>query len=329
MNVPVNIISGFLGVGKTTAILDAFRHKPPEERWAVLVNEFGEVGLDGASLEASGGYVVKEIAGGCICCTAGPMLKINMVRLLREEKPDRIFIEPTGLAHPATIIDMLRSPGIRDIVQIQALIGLVNPSHFSLDRYRNHETYQDQLQMADLLIGNHWDTASDDEKNRFLQEAANWFPPKIAVHHTQKGQLDADWLNIIPLVSKVSRHHHDHPSSAHASVTAEGGKIHDLGTVSTCGWVFPSQYVFDRLALMDVLQTLVRPDGPLQNGALRVKGVFRTPRVWLHINGTPDTLTVEGINYRRDSRLELIIDTGEPDWTAIESSLLEAVCAGR
>ena len=75
MTIPVHIISGFLGVGKTTAIRHAFHYRPENEKWAVLVNEFGEVGLDGLTLDSDEGYVVKEIAGGCICCTAGPLLK--------------------------------------------------------------------------------------------------------------------------------------------------------------------------------------------------------------------------------------------------------------
>ena len=65
--IPTNLITGFLGVGKTTAIRHLISQKPPDERWAVLVNEFGEVGIDGAIIEAAGtdGVSVSEIAGGC------------------------------------------------------------------------------------------------------------------------------------------------------------------------------------------------------------------------------------------------------------------------
>ena len=331
MTVPVNIIAGFLGVGKTTAILNAFQHRPEHEKWAVLVNEFGDVGLDGATLNAQEGYVVKEIAGGCVCCTAGPLLKISLVRLLREEKPDRVFIEPTGLAHPASIIDMLRSAGLRDAVSLRALIGLVNPTHFGLARYRQHETYQDQLQMADVLVANHWDTASVKDRNDFMAAATGWFPPKLGVFATEMGHLDPKWLEFESEVNTLQKNiHHGHPDPIERDPIHPGAPRveHSLDKVTTCGWVFPTEYVFDRLALLDVLQELVRPGDLLNQGALRIKGIFRTPRVWLNINGTPDTLNIEGINYRRDSRLDIIVDDEAPDWNVIEKRVLETVCAG-
>lgn len=68
--VPTNIITGFLGVGKTTAILHLLATKPAHEKWAVLVNEFGEIGIDGAIMSEQGA-MIKEVPGGCLCCTAG------------------------------------------------------------------------------------------------------------------------------------------------------------------------------------------------------------------------------------------------------------------
>ena len=114
--VPTTIVTGFLGVGKTTAILDLLARRPAGARWAVLVNEFGQVGLDGAILPSEGGVVVREIAGGCVCCTAGPQLGVAINRLLREHRPDRLILEPTGLASPASILDLLRGPSYRTAV---------------------------------------------------------------------------------------------------------------------------------------------------------------------------------------------------------------------
>ena len=74
-NVPTTLFTGFLGVGKTTAILSAFEHRPTEGRWAVLVNEFGEIGIDGAILSDRDGLAVAEVPGGCICCSAGLALR--------------------------------------------------------------------------------------------------------------------------------------------------------------------------------------------------------------------------------------------------------------
>ena len=98
-NVPTNIISGFLGVGKTTAILNLFANKPASEKWAVLVNEFGKIGIDGRVYKANG-IEVKEIPGGCMCCAQGLPLQVAVNRLLRETQPDRLIIESSGVGHP-------------------------------------------------------------------------------------------------------------------------------------------------------------------------------------------------------------------------------------
>ena len=104
-NIPTNLIMGFLGVGKTTAILDLLKQKPENESWAVLVNEFGKVGIDGAIFSAAGA-TVKEIAGGCLCCALAVPFQVAINRLLKEARPDRLLIEPTGLGHPKKVLDM-------------------------------------------------------------------------------------------------------------------------------------------------------------------------------------------------------------------------------
>ncbi|MBX4322025.1 hypothetical protein K4G81_22680, partial [Mycobacterium tuberculosis] len=86
----------FLGSGKTTSILHLLAQKPADEKWAVLVNEFGEVGIDGALL-ADSGALLKEIPGGCMCCVNGLPMQVGLNTLLRQGKPDRLLIEPTGL----------------------------------------------------------------------------------------------------------------------------------------------------------------------------------------------------------------------------------------
>jgi hypothetical protein len=101
-----NLITGFLGSGKTTSILHLLANKDPAEKWAVLVNEFGEVGIDGALLSDSGA-MIKEIPGGCMCCVNGLPMQVGLNTLLRQGKPDRLLIEPTGLGHPKQILDLL------------------------------------------------------------------------------------------------------------------------------------------------------------------------------------------------------------------------------
>ena len=104
--IPTNVVTGFLGAGKSTAILNLLKEKPEGERWAILVNEFGEVGIDGGLLGASSGreVFVREVPGGCMCCTAGLPMQMAMNMLLARAKPDRLLIEPTGLGHPYEVL---------------------------------------------------------------------------------------------------------------------------------------------------------------------------------------------------------------------------------
>lgn len=121
-----NLITGFLGSGKTTSILHLLAHKDPNEKWAVLVNEFGEVGIDGALL-ADSGALLKEIPGGCMCCVNGLPMQVGLNTLLRQGKPDRLLIEPTGLGHPKQILDLLTAPVYEPWIDLRATLCILDP----------------------------------------------------------------------------------------------------------------------------------------------------------------------------------------------------------
>src|SRR5690606_31162190 len=146
-----HLITGFLGVGKTTAILHLLKQKPAGETWAVLVNEFGEVGGDGAIL-ASQGAVVKEVPGGCLCGVSGLPFQIGLNMLIAREKPDVLLIEPTGLGHPRNILQTLRNEHYRDILQPGTSLCVLDPRHLSDPRYLDNDVFADQIQLADVLV---------------------------------------------------------------------------------------------------------------------------------------------------------------------------------
>ena len=108
----VHLFSGFLGTGKTTALRHLMEQKSPDEKWVIVVNEFGEIGIDGAVL-SDNGIPVAEIAGGCLCCVAGAQMGTTINRMVSGNKPDRIIIEASGLAHAASVIDELRAQTLR------------------------------------------------------------------------------------------------------------------------------------------------------------------------------------------------------------------------
>ena len=120
--VPTMIITGFLGSGKTSTILSLLKSKPSCDRWASLVNEFGQIGIDGSLLNSydskEKSIFVREIPGGCMCCTSNLPMQIALNQLLMMSKPDRLLIEPTGLGHPIEIMNELLNEYYSNILNI-------------------------------------------------------------------------------------------------------------------------------------------------------------------------------------------------------------------
>jgi G3E family GTPase len=119
-NIPTHVITGPLGAGKTSLIRHLLKQKPAAERWAVLINEFGQIGLDAALLTTGDdGIALGEVAGGCLCCVNGAPFQIGLGRLLRKARPDRLFIEPSGLGHPVQLIKQLQEAPWVGVLAIQ------------------------------------------------------------------------------------------------------------------------------------------------------------------------------------------------------------------
>ena len=120
--IPTNIITGFLGAGKTTAIQKLIAKKPKGQRWAVLVNEFGEVGIDSnlfeGTIEDHNGVTVSQVPGGCMCCANGLPIQMALSILIAKSKPHRLLIEPTGLGHPKEVLSMLSRDYYRENLEL-------------------------------------------------------------------------------------------------------------------------------------------------------------------------------------------------------------------
>jgi G3E family GTPase len=298
--VPTTLVTGALGVGKTTAVLAALRHRPPGERWAVLVNEFGSVGIDGALLSDSGGLEVREIAGGCICCTANVPLRVALVRLLREVKPDRLFVEPTGLAHPASIVDVVRSPGVRESVALRATITLVDPARFLRG---GDDLLADQVLAADVLVGNFADRTDPAVLERFRAAARALDPGPLVVATASFAEIDPAWLDLEPA-----------PAELRIWRAAGGPEAHELG------FTWPPERQFTMDGVQRALQSLVRPGPLLPDGVLRLKGVFHTERGFLSVQASPDAMSFAPLGWRRDSRVALLTRAEVADPQAIRAA---------
>ncbi|GIU18845.1 GTP-binding protein [Shewanella sp. MBTL60-007] len=157
--IPTNVITGFLGVGKTSLIKALLQHKPEAEVWAVLVNEFGEIGIDAGLLNSNKQQVqIKEVAGGCMCCAAGLPMQVAINQLIAKAKPDRLLIEPTGLGHPEEVLKVLTQPHYRQVLAMKACVTLVDARKLDDSRYTEHEIFNQQLRVADLVLASKADS---------------------------------------------------------------------------------------------------------------------------------------------------------------------------
>lgn len=151
--ITTNIITGFLGVGKTSFIKSLLKNKPQGEVWAVLVNEFGEIGLDSGLMGDSQEQVqIKQVAGGCMCCAAGVPMQVAINQLIAKAKPDRLLIEPTGLGHPKEVLKVLTQPHYQQVLTMKACMTLVDARKLDDSRYTEHEIFNQQLQVADVVL---------------------------------------------------------------------------------------------------------------------------------------------------------------------------------
>ncbi len=321
---PTNLFTGFLGVGKTTAILNLLSRKPSHEKWAVLVNEFGEVGIDGAILESGSpdGVIVREVGGGCFCCTTAPYLPVALHFLFTETKPDRLLIETSGLGHPSGIIDTLRAI-YSDRLELRATIGLVAPADYDCDGMLENPVFRDQIQMADVLVMNKTEQATPELIHRFQTWAENLFPPKLLIATTTQGNMDVDWLDLTgrnEYLQLLPQLHSEHTSADHHQIDSRNPQlparyaslVPDIN-ISACGWIFHPEDIFHEEQLLALFAS--------HTEITRLKGVFHVQHEWIIINRVGREITVGVTAYRRDSRLEIITQKSTEDWEQFEREL--------
>lgn len=316
-----NLITGFLGSGKTTSILHLLANKPTNEKWAVLVNEFGEVGIDGALL-ADSGALLKEIPGGCMCCVNGLPMQVGLNTLLRQGKPDRLLIEPTGLGHPKQILDILTAPVYEPWIDLRATLCVLDPRQLLDEKVIANENFRDQLAAADIIVANKQDRATPESQQAFADWWTNFGGERQHVEATQ-GAIDGALLNLprlnLAVLPESASHSHSHPSNrglAALSLPEHQRWRRSLNSGQghyACGWIFDADTQFDTIGLLEWARL-----APVS----RVKGVMRIAEGLVRINRQGSDLHIETQSVAPpDSRIELI-HNDETDWNALQSSLL-------
>ncbi len=297
--VPFHIISGFLGVGKTTAILNLLERLGEKEQIVVLINEWGQIGLDADVVGSEHPTLaVREISGGCICCTAGAALHQTMTEILSDLEPDRIIIEPSGVAKPGEIMDCLQSPDLADRLDIRPVIGLVDPVRFLQPAMMKMPIYRDQVDAAAVLVANRCDTADPETIEAFQKKASAMYPPKTAVHTTRFGKLPLEVLAPVETTQK------------NKMVPGIKGHVHtDLETreeYKEAGWTWPAETRFTYRKLQSFFKALDKTASDIDLEMVRAKGVFHTDHGWFLMEFAAGSFYHREIQYRGPSRCQLI-----------------------
>ena len=172
----VLIIGGFLGSGKTTMLLRlAKAYVDKGEKVALVVNESGEVGVDGATIKAEG-YSATELPEGCICCTLSGTLQNALRNIKRDIDPDLIIIEPTGLALPHKVKQLVHTSMIDE--DTCSIIGLADVVRFDALLEKKEEFYKMQMSGSDIILINKSDLAEPGQIEHIKAWFADKFPEK-------------------------------------------------------------------------------------------------------------------------------------------------------
>lgn len=302
-NIPTHVIAGPLGAGKTTLIRHLLAQRPANERWAVLINEFGLVGLDAALLTRDeDGIAIGEVAGGCLCCVNGMPFQVGLGRLLRKSRPDRLFIEPSGLGHPLQLLAQLQQVPWAGVLTIQPLLMVVDAQSMARNELLP-EAQKQAFEASESVVFNKSEAVDDNYKllitNKFSEKKIFW---------TVQGQLPlsslaASSMGIVDS-SFVDNRIVDNPGNAPTVLWKDPALPISLAQQGDGGWSIGWRWHPGQQFYPQRLQAFLRA-WPWR----RAKGVIHSVEGWQSFNGLNGEIPPwQASDWRRDTRIELIFD---------------------
>jgi Putative GTPases (G3E family) len=192
----VYLLSGFLGSGKTTLLQNLIREAEKRgQKSAVLMNEAGEVNLDGLALDDT--VPMSELLGGCICCSIKSDVGMELLELVQTHMPDIVWIEATGVAQPLEIIDAVTETSLYAKLELKGVLTVVDARHL-LDRLRigsgkTFKLMKEQIRVSSTLLLNKSDLVGEKELRELRQQLREWNPHADIV---QTVRCEADWSSL-------------------------------------------------------------------------------------------------------------------------------------
>ncbi len=311
-NTACHLVIGFLGSGKTSFINYCIQHWQNQQNWAILVNEVGKIGIDENLFNKNQKINVKQVTGGCICCTSQLPLQIALSRLLSEHRPDRLWIEPTGLAHPKELINQLCEPHWQTALALKSVFCLLNAKQWQQTKYQTHENYQSHIKYSDNIIINRFEHLTNLE----IDKLKTWIyqhNPNAEIlffsNQTENQKINA----MLHQPTKILENHNVYQKFSLQTLIPQNLQInhqqkhlpfryHDnQQNYFIIGWQLPENWQTDALALMDWLLTL--PDWQ------RIKAIIHTKNGWQRLNFTPDSINLSDGEPQIDNRIEIIFSS--------------------
>jgi G3E family GTPase len=299
---PITIISGFLGSGKTTLLRRLLEEHRHGRRLALIVNEFGEIGIDGRLLEDAAGPALVELSGGCVCCVAGSDFLLAVAELIDAVAPDQIVIETSGLADPLATLQQVRTAGL----PLDAIVTVVDGLNLEPALAATPLTTR-QIGAADLLLLSKVDLI-DPPQRHAVEQRLRTLNRRAAIVPVAHGAVDPN-LIFGPVTTRADR-----PLALAA--------VHDHTDFDTYVWQSP--HPLHRETLTATLTELA----PL---TLRIKGLVQcSDAPWadeVHVVGERIDLRAVRLRARPDLLNQLVlIGTGMAEYATVINARLDA-CA--
>ena len=326
--IPATIITGFLGAGKTTLIRHMLQNARGR-RIALIINEFGDLGVDGDILKGCGDETcseddVMELSNGCICCTVADDFIPTMEKLLtRENKPDHIVIETSGLALPQPLVRAFNWPKISTQVTVDGVVTVVDgkavtdgrfahsveavDAQRKLDKNLDHETplselFEDQVACADMLVVNKTDLLNLAQADALVASLKQSSRNGVQIVKTSMGKLPVDVLlgqgigaeTDLASRHEVHHHHHDHDHDDRTQVDEDDHHKHDHDAFES--FVVNLGEVADTKVFADQVSQIIST-----HDILRLKG-------FAAVVGKPMRLTLQAVGPRVETYFDQPFD---------------------
>ncbi len=277
----VEVVAGFLGAGKTTFLRRTLREADPSVRTMVLVNDFGALGIDGSLLSGRGADVV-ELPNGCICCSLRKDLARQIQDTVARFAPQRLLIEPSGVANVAELLTVLDQPALRPLVRSLRVLTVIDAASFLADCARMREHFEAQASLASMLIVNKADLASPAEL-QMVEDTLRALNPTALIVPATYGVVDAAALAGVPArrPTMLAADAQGLPDAEHDTHVAHAAGHHGDHALGLESWSARLGGACDTEGLRGLLEAIA---GGAFGEIERIKGIARSGAGWIHFD---------------------------------------------